>query len=132
MCSLFLQVTLLCFHGAGKRVLPGVFGQAPHPWYLAIAEGLGRIGVRRGDCLAVVGDPPEYGVRLAGARIVAMFPDADSYWKAAAPDLARAQQLRKAGIKALVATKSDAVGADTAGWTSISDSGYIVRLLDAP
>jgi hypothetical protein len=62
-----------------------------------------------------------------------MFPDADSYWKAGAPDLARAQeQLRKAGIKALLATKSDAIGADAAGWTAISDSGYMVRLLDAP
>jgi hypothetical protein len=133
-CSLLLQVALLYSYGAGKRVWHEVIGHGQQPWYLAVAEQLRQIGIHPGDRLALVGqDPPEYGVRLAGARIVAMFPDADSYWKAGAPDLARAQeQLRKAGIKALLATKSDAIGADAAGWTAISDSGYMVRLLDAP
>jgi hypothetical protein len=112
----------------------GVFGQAQRPWYLAVAEELGRIGIHRGDRLALVGrDPPDYGVRLAGARIVAMFPDAGSFWQASGPDLATAKdQLRRGGIKALLASKADAAGANTAGWTSISDSGYMVRLLDAP
>jgi hypothetical protein len=130
VCALALQVGLLYSYGAGKTAWLELSGRGPRPWYLAVAEELERMGIHSGDRLAVVGDPPDYGVRLAGARIVAMYPDTISFWKDGAQNLARTQdQLRKAGIKALLATTADAAGTDLTGWTEIADSDYMVRLI---
>jgi len=73
--------------------------------YLAIAEGLHRLGVKPGDHLATVGTLFDaYYARPAGVQVIAQISDVDEFWSLSAEDFDRVKRcLASVGVQALIA-----------------------------
>lgn len=91
-----------------------------NPDYLAIAEGLRKLGIKQGDQLATVGDAFEaYYARPAGVRIVAQIADTEEFWTLSPAETERVKEaLARIGVNALLAKESPYRLGD--GWQEIS------------
>jgi hypothetical protein len=103
LCSLIVSTI-----GAGLLFHHYQADDPRHPDYLAIAEGLRKLGIKQGDQLATVGDAFEaYYARPAGIRIVAQIPEADEFWILSAAETEKAKEaLGRIGVTALLAKES--------------------------
>jgi hypothetical protein len=92
---------------------------------LIIAEAVAGAGVKPGDSIAVVGSgysAIQYA-RLARARIVAEFPDEESFWQVSATESQEAEQrLAAMGVKVLVA--ASVRPARGTGWSQVTGTRY--------
>jgi hypothetical protein len=97
----------------------------------AAAQGLGRLGIRPGDEIGVLGHTFDcYYARLAGVRIVAqIWEDPDRIAGMSAPEVRRVlTQLKQIGVKALVSRAKPGFVNDE-GWSAIARTDLYVRML---
>jgi hypothetical protein len=115
LCSLIVSTV-----GGGVLVHHYQTDDPRHPDYLAIADGLRKLGIKQGDQLATVGDAFEaYYARPAGIRVVAQIADADEFWSLSAAETEKVKEaLGSIGVKALLAKESPYRLGD--GWHEIS------------
>ncbi len=94
-----------------------------------IAEGLGRMGIRPGDKIAVFGTSYHaYWARLARVRIVAEIPNSSraDFWAADPAIQARAiNALLSSGAKAIIAEDVPSTS-DLIGWKRIGATGFFI------
>ncbi len=110
-------------------------------WPLEAADGLARLGVRRGARIAFVGGVPHYyWARLAGVRIVAELRDGSlveetpptdhiaRYWLSDPAERLRVlNAFRRARVEAVV---TDTLPDGDEGWQPLGRSGLFVRMLE--
>ena len=95
-----------------------------------VAEGLGHLGVRPGDRVAVIGNGfYAYWARLARVRIVAQLPDEHGFWDADAQGKADVMNtLSKSGAK-LAVVKGIPSGDGVSGWERLGRTEYYAHPL---
>jgi hypothetical protein len=105
------------------------------PEYQTAALGLGALGLRNGDHLAIVGYANNcYYARFARLRVVAQIPNTQEFWRLSTPELkVVAQRLTSIGVKAVVASNGPDAPA-LADWkdVKVSDSLRLRVLLLSP
>jgi hypothetical protein len=126
VCSVMIAPTMEVL-GAGARTVHDLV-RAREPDYETVAAGLGKLGVQRGDRLALVGSAfyPYYAfpyyARIAGLQVVAQIPNADEFWSLSPPELdAVTDRLAVIGVNAVVARDMPPCSA-TANWRDVNIS----------
>jgi hypothetical protein len=122
------ELAMVSVHAARDMVYP-----RPSKYQIG-AIGLGNLGLRSGDRLAIVGyglaDLPFYA-RQAGLRVAAQIPDADEFWRLSVPELESvAERLGSIGVKAVVVLNRPNTSA-RADWkdVKVSATGRLCVLL---
>ncbi len=98
-----------------------------------VTDFLKKIGLKKGDCIAVVGSPHLYWARMAGARIVAEIPDVQSFLSTD-PSRRRTalKTLGEVDIKIVVGKYSGFKSIEKEGWTLVPGTqDYFVLPLQA-
>lgn len=98
---------------------------------IAVKEFLSKHGVKSGDTVAVVGNPPLYWSRMAGLKVLGEIPDRREYLNAKKQDRDRTGAvLRNAGVKAVLMAGSVFPTLEKNGWRLIpGTTSYLVLLL---
>lgn len=135
-CGLLLAWSLSTFspllHATYVLSREWVGGQPVAVWPYQQAEQVGRLGLRPGDRIAIIGAGYEaYWARLAKVRVVAEVPTWEEahFWTAEADEQHQVYDtLARLGVRAVVARAIPAT-ASRAGWSAVDSGQLYVRML---
>ncbi|MEP0918046.1 hypothetical protein NC981_14560 [Leptolyngbya sp. DQ-M1] len=105
------------------------------PIFAQIAEDLQRLGVKRGDSIAVLGESSvmDDSARLARIRIIAQIPNVSEFWKSDVASRNRVlQAIEKTGAKVVVQEMDAPLPAQATGWQKLKNSNCYVYFFNRP
>jgi hypothetical protein len=120
-------LSAMVIHSAIDQTLRGLWSSRGKPSYhdsfqenVIVSEFLKDKGLKSGDRVAIVGDPPVYWARMAGLKIIAEIPDTKEFLESSPHKMAQAfRHLKDTGFKVIVAKDKRFQSSTQSGWIQV-------------